>query len=166
MKKDSKRSHFPFFIACRAQVFLVVGGGRVAQRRVETLLNFDFKLYLVSPKVTPEIEDMARAGQLIWRKGTFELDDLKDVFCVTACTDDPSVNAQVGAACRERGIWVNLCDNPGACDYYFPAVALGEMVVAGVTGDGVNHGAAARAARQVRRALNESDINLISEDER
>lgn len=166
MKEDSKRSHFPFFIACRDRVFLVVGGGRVAQRRVETLLNFDFKLYLVSPKVTPAIEDLARTGRLTWRKGVFELDDLKDVFCVTACTDDSTVNARVGAACRERGIWVNLCDNPGACDYYFPAVALGEMVVAGVTGDGRDHAAVARAARQVRRALNESDVNPISEDER
>ena len=56
---------------------------------------------------------------------------------------------------RRRGIPVNICDCPGECDFYFPAICRTEELVAGLVGDGSDHARTARAAKAVRKTLEE-----------
>jgi len=149
--------HFPLFVACRGRVFLVIGGGRVALRRIRTLLNFDFSVRVVSPKADAEILRLAEAGRLEFKNRPFSEADLEGVSFAAACTDDREVNRLAGQLCRARGIPVSVADAPGECDYFFPAVGFGEGVVAGVTGTGRDHAKVAQAAERVRRALNQQD---------
>ena len=97
---------------------LVVGGGRIALRKVKTLLPTGARITVVAPQFDPEfsnvIASLEEAKQsivdLVARP--YATDDLRGVFMVFICTDKPAVNAQVSNDARARRILVN-----NACDY-------------------------------------------------
>lgn len=164
MTDKCKHGYFPLFTPCGGNVFLVIGGGHVATRRVRTLLQFDFKIRLVSPEASEEIRALADAGSLEWLRRGFEPGDLDGVFLASACTNDREVNRLAGDLCHARRIPVSVADAPGECSYFFPAVACDKSIVAGIAGDGKNHRAVALAAQSVRGALNVNDREAIQDE--
>jgi precorrin-2 dehydrogenase/sirohydrochlorin ferrochelatase len=90
---------------------LVVGGGRIALRKVKTLLPTGARITVVAPQFDPEFE-MLDKNVVILKNRPYEPLDLRSVFMVFICTDQPAVNAQVSNDARARRILVN-----NACDY-------------------------------------------------
>jgi len=88
---------------------LVVGGGRIALRKVKTLLPTGARITVVAPQFDPEF---AAISSLVLKNRPYEPLDLRGVFMVFICTDKPAVNAQVSNDARARRILVN-----NACDY-------------------------------------------------
>ncbi len=88
---------------------LVVGGGRIALRKVKTLLPTGARITVVAPQFDPEF---AAIPSLVLIKRAYEPLDLRGIFMVFICTDQPAVNAQVSNDARARRILVN-----NACDY-------------------------------------------------
>ena len=101
---------------------LVVGGGRIAYRKVKTLLPTGARITVVAPQFDPEFEALENSsGQsaldnpfssLVLKRRPYEPLDLRGIFMVFICTDQPAVNAQVSNDARARRILVN-----NACDY-------------------------------------------------
>ncbi|MFI7586825.1 uroporphyrinogen-III C-methyltransferase [Spongisporangium articulatum] len=79
----------------RGRRVVVVGGGRVAQRRLPVLLEAGARVELVSPQVTAAIEGMAGADEIVWTARPFAPGDLSGAWYAMALTDDAAVNAQV-----------------------------------------------------------------------
>lgn len=90
---------------------LVVGGGRIALRKVKTLLPTGARITVVAPQLDPEFETLD-ANVVTLKKRIYEPLDLRSVFMVFICTDQPAVNAKVSNDARARRILVN-----NACDY-------------------------------------------------
>ncbi|MBR6379812.1 MAG: siroheme synthase [Fibrobacter sp.] len=90
---------------------LVVGGGRIALRKVKTLLPTGARITVVAPQFDPEFESLDKNTVLL-KNRPYEPLDLRGVFMVFICTDQPAVNAQVSNDARARRILVN-----NACDY-------------------------------------------------
>ena len=90
---------------------LVVGGGRIALRKVKTLLPTGARITVVAPQFDPEFDSLDKKKIAI-RNRSYESLDLRGVFMVFICTDQPAVNAQVSNDARARRILVN-----NACDY-------------------------------------------------
>lgn len=94
---------------------LVVGGGRIALRKVKTLLPTGARITVVAPQFDPEF-DALRSGEqvslIVLKNRSYEPLDLRGIFMVFICTDQPAVNAQVSNDARARRILVN-----NACDY-------------------------------------------------
>lgn len=155
MTQKKGYSHFPLFVSCERRVFLVVGGGKIALRRVRTLLEFDFEIHVVAPEAEPALAALSESGDIIWRRGAFGESDLSGVSFATACTDDRETNRAVGRMCRARGIPVSVADAPEECDYFFPAIAGAGDIVAGVAGNGRDHRGVAEAAESLRCAMKE-----------
>ena len=88
---------------------LVVGGGRIALRKVKTLLPTGARITVVAPQFDPEF---AAIPSLVLKNRPYEPLDLRGIFMVFICTDQPAVNAQVSNDARARRILVN-----NACDY-------------------------------------------------
>lgn len=131
----------PLLLALRLEDrdVLVVGGGDVAVGRVRTMLPTGARLRVVAPEVD---EAIIAAGVPVTLR-TWEPADLDGAAFVCCAVDDPDVSARVAAACRARGVLVNVADRPELCDAYFPAVhRQGELQVAVSTG-GVAPGLAA-----------------------
>lgn len=99
---------------------LVVGGGRIALRKVKTLLPTGARITVVAPLFDPEFHSLASNGSassptlysLVLEERPYETLDLRGVSMVFICTDQPAVNAQVSNDARARRILVN-----NACDY-------------------------------------------------
>lgn len=140
---------FPMFVDLNDKRALVVGAGKIAARRVRTLLMFCDDVTVVAPEIAPELEAMGAA--LVRR--AFEAGDLEGMDIVLACTDDGALNAEIVKLCRARGIPVNASSDHSLCDFYFPGVALRGDVVAGVTASGRDHHLARRATEAAQRAL-------------
>ncbi|GAB3213967.1 uroporphyrinogen-III C-methyltransferase [Marinactinospora thermotolerans] len=120
---------------------LVVGGGRVAQRRVPVLLDAGARVVLVAPEVTPALEDLAASGRLIWHRRAYRpgdvTADLSDGFwLVHVATDDPHVNAQVMAEAEGARIWCVRADDRHASSAWTPAAGTAAGVTVGVIADG------------------------------
>src|SRR3954447_19485125 len=110
---------------------LVVGGGRIALRKVEGLLTAHAEVTVVAPSVVDGIRDLGI--RIVERP--YQSRDLDAVRLVITATDVPDVNAAVAAESTRRGIWVNSADDPANCTFTLPAVARdGDVTVAVGTG--------------------------------
>ncbi|MCD0452785.1 uroporphyrinogen-III C-methyltransferase [Actinocorallia sp. API 0066] len=114
---------------------VVVGGGRVAQRRVPTLLAAGASVELVAPEITPSLEGL-RDRLAAWHPRPYRTGDLDGAWLVQACTDDPAVNGLVAADAEAARIWCVRADDAEASAAWTPATGyVGETTV-GVTSDG------------------------------
>ncbi len=122
---------YPIFAIIEDRPCLVVGGGRVGERKVQDLREAGGRVTVVSQGLTPVLKDLARAGQIDFLNEEFTPEHLQGMVLVMAATDDPGLNARVSAAAREQGIWVNVADQPELCTFIVPAqVRRGDRPVA------------------------------------
>lgn len=148
-----KKLYFPMFVDISKKKIIVVGGGSIASRRVQTLLAFAEDILVVSPEVTEEIHALYEEGMVRWVRSVYCPDVLDGAQIVLAATDDPECNEQVVKDCHLRGIQVNAAHRKELCDFYFPAIASGDTVVAGITTSGRNHRQARMAREAIERAI-------------
>ncbi len=142
---------YPVNLMVRGRRVVVVGGGRIAARKIEPLLEAGALLEVVSPAVGTEVRAWADAGRLVLHERGFRAGDLEGAWLALTATDDPVVNAAVHAAGEAGGIWVNSADDPANCSFTLMSVIRrGDLVVSVGTG-----GRSPALAAQVRRRLEE-----------
>ncbi|NMI01796.1 uroporphyrinogen-III C-methyltransferase [Pseudonocardia sp. K10HN5] len=122
---------------------VVVGGGQVAQRRVARMIAAGAVVEVVAPEVTPAVEGMASAGELAWTERRYTDGDLDGAWYVLACTDDPAVNAAVGAEAERRRVFCVRADDGAAGTAVTPAVGEYDGLTVGVLARGRHRRSAA-----------------------
>ncbi|MFG3442301.1 uroporphyrinogen-III C-methyltransferase [Nonomuraea sp. NPDC047897] len=115
---------------------LVVGGGRVAQRRVPALLEAGAVVTLVSPSVTPALDDLIAAGRVTWHSRPYEVGDCDGAWLVQACTDERSVNTAVAAEAEAKHIWCVRADDKDSSAAWTPASGKVDEITVAVTAGG------------------------------
>jgi siroheme synthase-like protein len=114
---------------------VVVGGGRIAARKIEALLEAGAVVHVVAIDVRPEIEAWRQSGRLTVAQRPFEPMDLDGAWLATTATDDPGTNRAVAAAAEARRIWCNAADDPANCTFTLMSVVRqGDLVVTIGTG--------------------------------
>ncbi len=137
---------FPMHLNLEGQRVLVVGGGQVALRKVELLLDAGARITVVSPQICRDFDSIE--GLDVQRR-PFEPDDLDGCMIAIAATDDAEVNRKIVREARKRSVLVNVVDQPELCDFYVPAsIRRRRLCVAISTG-----GASPSLARRLRREL-------------
>jgi len=129
-------SGYPLVIEGTAISALVVGGGRVATRRVQSLLDAGVKVHVIAPVITPQLEQLgARNYELRVTRAHFSSQMFGEELLVVVATDDPEANALIAAQARARGRLVNVVSAPDQGNCITPAVhRSGDIVVAVTTG--------------------------------
>jgi len=143
-----------------------VGGGRVAVRKIEPLLELGAEVVVVAPAVDDRIREWAASGRLTLVERTFDAADLADSWLAFSATDDPAVNAGVHQAAEAARVWVNSADDPANCSFTLMSVVRrSDLVVAIGTG-----GRSPALAAYLRRMLTEelgpeydTVLNLLAE---
>jgi siroheme synthase-like protein len=148
-----KNRYFPVFVPSEGKKAVVFGGGNIATRRVKTLLEFDFEITVIAPEMTKALRNLTANDRLTLITDIYKEEYLHDCYMVLACTDNRQVNKQIGDAAKKQDILVSVCDNRAECTFYFPAVAAGEEVTAGICGSGLSHSVTKRAAAKVREII-------------
>lgn len=141
---------YPIFIEAKGRRVLVIGGGNVGAEKVRGLLNGEADITLVSPTLIPELQEYLDAGRITHIAREYVESDLDGGWeWVMVATDDGAVNAEVSAAGKRRGLWVNAADDPANCDFILPAVVRkGKITLAASTS-----GTSPALARRLREEL-------------
>jgi len=141
--------YFPVCLDIRGRFCVVIGGGRVAERKVGGLLACGAKVTVVSPELTAGLQVLVSDGQLIWVDRAYREGDLASAFLVIAATDDTLVQAKVHAEAEKHNLLLNVADVPKWCNFILPAtVRQGDLTVSVSTG-----GKSPALARQLREEL-------------
>jgi len=111
----------PLLFNLKNKKVLVVGGGKVATRRIGTLFENGAQVVCVSPQFSNCLVKTQDEG-LTLVKGSYDSDQLEGIDLVVTATNSEAINAQVRKDCRRLGIWCNRVDNPDDSDYIFPSV--------------------------------------------
>ena len=138
---------FPLFVDLRGKRVVLVGGGKIASRRIGTLRQFGCEIVVIAPELK------AQQGGFTWLSRCYQPGDLKGAAIAIAATDSREVNHQVGEDAKALGIPVSVADCEQECTFFFPAVCTGENVIAGVVSRGRDHHLTALAAKEIRKVL-------------
>jgi len=111
---------YPVMLDVRNRRCLVVGGGNVAQRKAQGLVEEGAKVTLVAPEVVAPIGTMADEGRLSIERRGYEQGEASSYALVFAATDDREVNEMVYADANDAGVWVNVADVPDICSFHLP----------------------------------------------
>ena len=127
----SSASLFPMFVKLDGRRCLVVGGGPIAESKVDSLLAAGARVTVVSPALTEQLERLQRQGAFEWHARRFEASDLQKAFLVIAATSDDATNDAVYREADRTGVLCNAVDQPPRCHFYFPAVVQrGDLQIA------------------------------------
>ena len=126
-----------------------MGGGIIAQRRIQTLLRFGCQITMIAPECTDTLRQHAEQKRIAAYFRTYQAGDCNSFEIVLAATNDHTVNEAIVMECKTHHIPVNACHCKELCDFYFPAVVQQDNVVIGVTSSGVYHKQAGRIAKRI-----------------
>ena len=112
----------PANLLVRGRRVVVVGGGRIAARKIAPLLDLGAVVEVVAPEPGDEVRAWADAGRLVLHRRGFAPDDLRDAWLAFTATDDPTVNAAVHTAAEAARVWVNSADDPANCSFTLMSV--------------------------------------------
>src|SRR5688500_11242132 len=141
--------YYPVCLDLRERPCVVVGGGTVAARKVEGLLECGARVTVVAPVLGPVLKHWLQEGRIAARVRPYAEGDLEGAALAIAATNEPTVNAEIAAEARARGVWLNAADDPERCDFILPSVVRrGDLQIAISTG-----GRSPALARRVREDL-------------
>ena len=115
---------------------LVIGSGKVASRRIETLKSFGADVIVISPELNRKYEPG-------------DIAEIKPLF-VVAATDDRQTNHDIMTEAKSLDIPVSVADNRNECTFYFPAIADSEQYIAGLVSKNGDHKGVKELADKVR----------------
>ncbi len=140
---------YPIQLSLTGRACLVVGGGRVAARKVSRLISCGALVTVVSPDLDAALAERAAAGHVNWAARRYETGDMDGVYLAFGTTDSREVNARVAEDAASRGVLCNIADDPDASDFTLPALVLkGDVAIAVSTG-----GNSPALSRQIRQEL-------------
>ena len=117
-------AYFPVNINIENKKCFVIGGGTVAKRKVNMLLDFGADVTVVAEELKQDFE-----GCNVLKK-PFEYDDIKSAFFVVASTDNKKLNSEIAQYCRENNIYVNSVTNADDCTFTLSSyIKQGDVVI-------------------------------------
>ena len=140
---------FPLFVDLSGKKAVLIGGGTIASRRIASLRLFGCRIVVIAPELQCSAEGIE------WQARNYAPGDLEGAAIAVAATDNRDVNHAVWQEAQRLGIPVSVADCEQECSFYFPAICTGENLIAGVVSTGKDHHRTARAAREIRKVLEE-----------
>jgi precorrin-2 dehydrogenase/sirohydrochlorin ferrochelatase len=147
-------NYYPAFLNLKGKKAVVVGGGRIAERKVLSLIKAGADVTVVSPQLTERLRKEKEAKRIRHRARRYRPGDLKDSFLVIAATDSPEVNSKVAGGAPAL---LNVVDVPQECNFIAPSVVKrGPLVFAISTG-----GTSPAFAKAIRKEIEKSSQEVF-----
>ena len=116
-------SYLPLFIETTGKKCLIVGGGKVASRKLIPILKAKMKVTLISPEVIEEIElNFQKNKNLKIIKRKFEPEDIKGQFLIIAATNEKTTNQKIAKLSKDNNILVNMAEDSLSGNTLIPSV--------------------------------------------
>lgn len=144
---------YPIALRLEGRRCLVVGGGRVAERKIAALLEAAADVVVVAPQGTPALLELAAQRRIVLHQREFVADDVLGATLVIAATDIPQINEVVWQASRAAGVLISTVDVPTRSDFYAPAVVRRPPVTLAISTDGHSPALSTWLRRHLEAAL-------------
>jgi precorrin-2 dehydrogenase / sirohydrochlorin ferrochelatase len=124
-------TYYPVYIQLHEQPCIAIGGGKIAEGKVEGLLAADAQVKVISPDLTPRLHELAEQGKIKYISRTYQPGDLSGAFLVICATDQSEVNHQVWEEASANRQLVNVVDDTPHCNFIAPAILRkGDLTIA------------------------------------
>ena len=124
-------TYYPVYIELREQPCVVIGGGKIAEGKVEGLLAAQARVTVISPNLTPRLLDLAEQNQIASISRVYQPGDLTGAFMVICATDQSEINHQVWQEATANRQLVNVVDDTPRCNFIAPSILRkGDLTIA------------------------------------
>jgi precorrin-2 dehydrogenase / sirohydrochlorin ferrochelatase len=145
--------YYPLFLKLKGRLCVVVGGGRVAERKVIALLAADADLRVISPQATRVLIHLSREGRIDLLLRPFIEGDLEGAFLAFAATNSKEVNSQVTDEAARREIVINVADDPDKCDFVVPSIVKKPPLLIAISTSGLLPGASKKIRQEIAEKI-------------
>ena len=123
--------YYPVNLDIKGRQCLVVGGGRVGSRKVDTLVQCGAVVTVVSAEVSPTVKQLADEKAILLKQRAYRASDVEGMFLVIGATDNETLNRQINADAERLSLLCNIADRPEICNFILPAIVRrGSFVMA------------------------------------
>jgi len=141
--------YIPIFFDVTGRPCIVIGGGEVAARKIESLIEAGARVTVVSPRLSPPLQAAVARGIVIHIARDYAPGDIKGCVLAYAATDDPKLHRELAAEARTLGIPINVADVPELCSFIAPAVVKRGALQIAISTSGASPAFAARIRREL-----------------
>lgn len=142
---------YPAFINVANQLCVVIGGGMVATRKVEKLLQYSCQICVVSPTLTPRLKTLWNEQKFKWKARLYRPDDIVGAALVFAATNHHDVNLEIRGCAAQHGVFTNIVTMGNAGDFLVPATVVSGAIQVAMSTSGNQP----RLAKELRELLEE-----------
>ena len=141
--------YYPLFLDISRRLCIVIGGGNVAERKVERLLACGACVEVIGKRLTPTLATLVGEGKIVHHDTDYEEALIHGAFLIIGATDSDAVNERIARDARALKIPVNIVDEPTRCDFILPSIVeRGDLAIAVSTG-----GKSPALAKKLRKEL-------------
>jgi siroheme synthase-like protein len=124
-------TYYPVYIQLQGRPCVVIGGGKIAEGKVDGLLAAEAKVTVISPELTPHLQELASQNKLTYISREYRPGDLTGAFLVICATDQAEINPQVWQEASANHQLVNVVDDTARCNFIAPSILRkGDLTIA------------------------------------
>lgn len=154
--------YYPAFINIKNRLCLVIGGGKVAERKTLSLLKAGARVLIISPEITSRLKRLVKEGKIEYYPKAYQNGDLRGAFLCFSATNDRLVNRMIAEEARREGIPLNVIDEPELCDFIVPSVIRrGDLHIA-ISTSGKNPALAKHIRLKLERQFGDEYAHLLA----
>ena len=128
-------TYYPIYVELHEQPCIVIGGGKIAEGKVEGLLTAGAQVKIISPSLTSHLHTLVEQNKVAYISRTYQHGDLAGAFMVICATDQAEINHQVWQEASANRQLVNVVDDTPRCNFIAPAILRkGDLNIAISTG--------------------------------
>jgi precorrin-2 dehydrogenase/sirohydrochlorin ferrochelatase len=128
-------NYYPAFLNLNKRKVIVCGGGKVAERKILSLIKTGANVTVISPEITKRIEKEKKNGKIKHIPRGYRRGDLKKAFLVIAATDSSCVNEQIS---KDASCLVNVVDTPHLCNFIVPSIVKRWPLIIAISTSGIS----------------------------
>jgi len=155
--------YYPINLNIKDRLCVVIGGGRVAERKVRNLLLCGARVRVVSPDLTDRLSKWVIQRKIDDTRSEYRASHLKGAFLVYAATSDRKVNAEIARDAAKRKLLVNVVDSAKDSAFILPAVLRKRGVSIAVSTDGLSPATSVRIRDRIRKFIEKRKLAKTKE---
>ena len=146
-------TYYPVFIELKQQPCVVIGGGKIAEGKVEGLLSVQARVTVISPELTGRLRELVKESRITYIGRAYQPGDLTGAFLVICATDQAEINHQVWQEATANRQLVNVVDDTPRCNFIAPSIVRkGDLTIA-ISTSGKAPALAVRLKERLQRDL-------------
>jgi precorrin-2 dehydrogenase/sirohydrochlorin ferrochelatase len=150
--------YYPVNLNIKDKLCVVIGGGRVAERKVKNLLRYEGRVRVVSPGLTTRLLEWVNQGKMDYTPSEYRSSHLKGAFLVYAATSDRKVNAAIARDAAKRRLLVNVADSATESTFILPAVVRKRGISIAVSTNGLSPAKSVRIRDRIEELIEKGTL--------